>query len=503
MQNTKIIRLLKCFSAKEMREFRKFVSSPFHNNRRILVGFYDILKEYYPDFESVSGKEVYGKLYPGTKYDSAELVRLSSYLFKLARDFLAVSEFNESTFYYDDLLLMSLDNHNADSLFEKEYEHVEKKLNSEKIHNQFFISKGQLEVDLIDFKLRRNKQNEICSNIVRDAEYDIFNLIIKLVLRYCDMLSNKFDYNYDFSNTTAELFISNFNFDEFIRCLRMDEPNYYNFVLCFYYQFKALTEPTNEYYYKMLREYSFRDFEKLSELEMGNRYIRLFRYCITQLRRGNLKFLQDCFEFHKEALEKQLYGGNLSGGRIYPVFFRNFVVYGIAAKEYDYIERFIGEYGAKLKEEYRKDMVSVSSALLQFEKKRYDKALESLSSVRYTYPSCQMDMKGIYIKIFYETDDYESLFTLIDSFKHYLKRDKTIWDVIRMQNLSFLNYTNKLAKLKLKINDELYPVQNSIKENMKMDPIQKMWLIEKTEELSTLWELRNRGAITFPRYNNS
>src|SRR5207247_1115606 len=108
---------------------------------------------------------------------------------------------------------------------------------------------------------------------------------------------------------------------------------------------------------------------------------------------------------------------------------------------------------------------------------------ELLSIVKYSYPSCQMDLKTVYLKIFYETADYESLFTLIDSFKHYLNRDKTIRDVIRMQTLSFLNYTGKLAKLKLEMSQDLYDVQNSIKKDLKVDPIQKTWLLEKAAEL--------------------
>src|SRR4030095_11032438 len=219
---------------------------------------------------------------------------------------------------------------------------------------------------------------------------------------------------------------------------------------------------------------------------MQNRYIRLFSYCIAQIRTGNLKFLSDCFDLHKTAYENQLYKGNLSGDFIYPVFFRNFVIYGLAAKEYNYIENFIAQSGSKLKKEYRNDMVNVSNAMIQFEKECYKEVLEFLNEVRYSYPGCQMDTKTLYIKTFYEMEDYESLITQADTFRHFLKRDKTVRDIYREQSISFLNYTIKLAKLKSNINDEIYEIHKSIQEDLKVDPLQKLWLMKKAEELVAL-----------------
>jgi hypothetical protein len=474
--------LLKCFSRTEIREFGKFVCSPFHNNRKIVAIFYDVLKEYYPDFDSVSGEVIYRKVFPGKKFNQNELVRLSSYLFKLGRDYLAVSWGREGSFYFEKQLLESLDDHNADFFFEKEFENVQKTLNSYKMNNQYFLLKVMMELMKINFKLKKNKQKDICENVIKNIEYGIFQLIIDLTIRYGDMLTNKSRYNYNFNNTTAELFIENFNFDRFIKNLKIEETRYYNYILYYYYHFKAYTNSGNKYY-KMMVEYTFRDYEKLTEQERVNRYIGLFSYCIEMISRGNLKFVRNCFEFHKEAFENKLFKGHLTTDFIYPVFFRNFVIYGIAAKEYDYIENFVAQNGIRLQEEYRNDMVNVSNAMLQFEKKGYAKAIELLSKVKFSYPKSQMDTKSIYIKTFYETDDYESLFTSIDSFKHYLKRDETIRDVIREQMLSFLSYTNKLAKQKLKNTEEIYRLQKIIKQDLKVDPIQKIWLIEKTEEL--------------------
>jgi RNA binding exosome subunit len=102
------------------------------------------------------------------------------------------------------------------------------------------------------------------------------------------------------------------------------------------------------------------------------------------------------------------------------------------------------------------------------------------------YPGCQRDTKTIYIKTFYETEDYESLVTQVDAFRHFLKRDKTIRDIYKDQITGFLNYTTKFAKLKLNINDEIYELHKIIREDLKVDPLQKLWLMEKAQEISAL-----------------
>ena len=45
-----IIQLLSIFSKEEMKEFEKFVKSPFHNNRAEVTRFFDSIKKFYPDF---------------------------------------------------------------------------------------------------------------------------------------------------------------------------------------------------------------------------------------------------------------------------------------------------------------------------------------------------------------------------------------------------------------------------------------------------------------------
>ena len=211
MKNTNLIQLLKCFSKEEVREFGKFVKSPFFNNRKDVSKYYDILKKYHPGFNDdiISNEKIFKELYPGIKYDANDIVRLNSYLFNLGKDFLVISGVRDDEYTYKYMLLTSLDAHRADNLFEKEFQKTDDFLSGEMLHNDFFLKKSQIETLKTNFYLIRNNQKAICENVINKSVYNIYNFIIGLSVSFHDMFANKYTYNFDYTDTTPGLFIKN------------------------------------------------------------------------------------------------------------------------------------------------------------------------------------------------------------------------------------------------------------------------------------------------------
>jgi hypothetical protein len=224
----------------------------------------------------------------------------------------------------------------------------------------------------------------------------------------------------------------------------------------------------NENHYLKLKEYSFKDFEKLDDHERDNRYTVLSNYCSTKISEGNSKFLREGFELLKNVLEKEQYRFFYKGGFVRLADFREFVIYCIALKRYDEVERVIAEYGTMLEEDIRNDAIGISKAELYFARREYDK----------------LDVKYIYAKVFYEKGNYDMLNSLLDTFKHYIKSEKFIPEIVKENHTKFLNYTSRLAKMKSTgMQDGLYALKNEISENKNMHFTYKLWLLEKAEEL--------------------
>lgn len=96
MKNTKLIQILKIFSKEEIKEFEKFIASPYFSRGRDLKPFYKILKSYHPDFKSsnFNYERVFEKLYPKEKYNKSgadNILRVLSYeLTRLTEEFITI-----------------------------------------------------------------------------------------------------------------------------------------------------------------------------------------------------------------------------------------------------------------------------------------------------------------------------------------------------------------------------------------------------------------------------
>ena len=489
MNNSKVTQLLRSFTKQELREFGKFVKSPFHNNRKDVIKFYEALKNYHPDFKSteLTKENIFKKLYPSRKFEQNAIILLSSYLFNLGREFLSISDFKENKFLFKYHYVKSLDKHNADNLFESEYKNTENFLKDENLDTEYFRRKGLLELLKINFNLKRNRQEKTCQNSIVYGDNSIYSFIISFAETYHGLLANKTSFNYDFEDSAIEIFIKNFDFEGFVKDLESKKFENFNYVLYYCYLFLSNRHPGNTIYFSKLKDYSFKDFERLSQTEKSSLFYYLIDYCIYKMEMGEDTFLRESFNLYSEALEKQIFqtGNDKDIGLM---FFRNFVTIGLAAKENDYIERFINEYGDKIKGAVKNEVLELSYAMLYYEKKEFDKALECLSRISNAIPLFRLATKYILLKIYYDTGQYESFFSLIDTYRHYLKNDKIIPEHTVEAHTILLNYASRLTKLKSAGNEEdLFILKKEINENMSLDFRHRFWLLEKATEL----ELKN------------
>jgi hypothetical protein len=104
MQKTKLIALLKTFTKQEMKDFEKFISSPYFSPGRNLKPLFNVLKKYYPEFNSpnLTHEKIYRKLYPGKKYEKKKsehvLQVLVSEMMSLAEKFVVYDGFESGKF---------------------------------------------------------------------------------------------------------------------------------------------------------------------------------------------------------------------------------------------------------------------------------------------------------------------------------------------------------------------------------------------------------------------
>lgn len=491
MKQTNIIQLLKCLSKEEIREFGKFVNSSFHNNRKDVIRFFDLIKAYYPSFDEkyMNNKTLFGQLYPDRSYKEDVTMRLSSHLYNLGKDYLTIRNLRNDKYFSKYHLLKSLDEHKADEIFEREFKNSEDSLNNEKLDDNLLIRKTLLHEINTGFQMNRSANRENMfkwSQALPQSGEDWINcFIVKLIVGYSNMKSVEESFGNKYNNTTAYRFVETVRVKEFLEHPEAKNSKSYNYLLFYYYWLMSIYEPENEIHYTHLKEQLLTHTEELSNSEIWSYFSYLSYYCMKKFKKGSLKFVNELFDLYKFELESHLPLEQFGGS--FETFFMNFVITGLYAKEYDYIEKFISEYGRKLGEESGQDVLWLTQAMLNVVRKEYIRALDCLRNVKTSFLFSRISLKTLYVEIYYEMNEYESFFSQVDAFKHFVNNSKDLTDVMKQYLQIFLNYASKLAKMKNSGNiDDLSLIGTEIRENRDLHIMHKPWLMEKAEELGKM-----------------
>ena len=65
MNNSALIMVISTFDKNEIRDFTRFVNSPFFNGRKETKLFWGVVKKFYPDFsgKNFNAEFIFGKIY--------------------------------------------------------------------------------------------------------------------------------------------------------------------------------------------------------------------------------------------------------------------------------------------------------------------------------------------------------------------------------------------------------------------------------------------------------
>ncbi len=94
IQTSKLIQLLEALSPLELKRFKKFLASPFHNSNVLLVQLYSLLKKFHPTYDNpqLTREKLYSKLFGNKIYQQKRINDLMYDLRLLVEDFLIVSD---------------------------------------------------------------------------------------------------------------------------------------------------------------------------------------------------------------------------------------------------------------------------------------------------------------------------------------------------------------------------------------------------------------------------
>ncbi len=480
MYNNRLIQLLSTFSKKEMTRFWEFTHSPYFNKHEGVRCLVDYFQKIYPKFTSKNCERnyIHKKLFPKQTHNQKELALLFTYSLRLLEQFLSIEAYKKSSGVQKINTLSALRQKQQYTHYERILQQLEAYLASipEK-DNRFYHLQYQLAAEVNSYYAHRSL-HQVDGSIQRKQDnLDAFYLSQKLK-DACEMQMR--------SNILKVQYSSNL-LDIIIQEIERDEPQYHSFpaILVYYRIYQMLVREEDLFYqavYPILEEHQ----HVFTKEELGDIYNYLQHFCLNQYNKGTASYLEEIFRLYKIQLKNDLL---LENEILSEWHYKNIVTTAVRLGETAWVYSFIETYKTKLHPDSKTNAYSFNLASYYYSIGSYDEVLELLLKVEYTDNRYTQGVKALLLRTYYDLGEEEALFSLIDSFRQYILRDKNSSDGRKEGFFNLLRFTKRAFQIKMNL-----PYQNKEKSSVAFQKLQKnitssttifnrSWLLEKMMEI--------------------
>lgn len=469
MTESKLIYLLKTFKKVEWRRFREFLASPYFNKRTDLIDFFGYIQSIAPDFsEKKLAKEViFKKLYPNQLYEDKQMRYLMNYTLKAAEEFLGQQKL-ESTTLKDSYILEELVDRKLEKHSKKYFEKIAGNQNhvQEKSSDYYFSKYLLADIANKHFNKQDLRKDDGSLKIATD-NLDLFYLVNKLKYS-CEMLNRQKLFTTKYNLTLTNI-LHNYLEEQNLE----KEP-----IIAIYSQIFQLSarEDTGENF-EILKGLIEKYNSIIPPTEKQHIYSYAINYCGRQIKYNhNIRYYaNECLNLYLEGIKQEFF---FVSGYLSPWNFKNVVKLGFNLKKYDWTEQFIQDYYKKLAPEFQDDALHYNLADLAYRKENYKEAQYHLLLVEYSDVFYTLGAKTMLLKIYYENDEIESMFSLIASFSIYIRRNKKISNNFRE---TYLNFTMLLHQIVRATKDKIPKVIEKINQTELVT--NRNWLLKICEQV--------------------
>jgi hypothetical protein len=454
LKNYKVFRLLNSLSTEEFKEFEHFLKIKLNPGNR-LFSLFIFIKKYYPEFNKdlFSNECVFSHLYGNEVYNDKKMRDCYSDLVNIIEEFMVNKEVIDNLNSRNLMLLRQLKKRKLHDDVNK-YLHFELKENKKELpddeyaylHKYLMLNELDRE---FDEESKVGVSKKYFDQYIIKSNYLIYFTIIGMLKAYIKLfMSNslmKFDYNFKFM-------------DVILNHIKQEIDSYKHVKLIgVYYEILSImkSERTSDNYY-MLRNLLDNNKRIIEPFFWRELYIELFNYCKYLQHKDVKPFAVETFELMNKMLKDGLF---YDENKTMPEQnYRTLIAIGLRLGKMDWTKEFINMYKDYLIPEIKEDSFNYNMAAFYYmmaknvqhnEKQAlYDTALSHLGKVTTDELYYYSGVRILYLKIYIETDELNYADSIIDNFKHYLKKNKLISEDLYNDAINFVVSCDKIIKLK-------------------------------------------------------
>ncbi len=470
MEKSNLVSIFRVLEKKEVRELRKWLNSPAHNQRQDVSDLYEYLMagQHLFSEKQLEKERVFQAVYPDKTYSDAEMRQVMHFLLKAVENFLVYNELLRDEVRAQTMLAKVYRQRKLPKQFQKTLDGGWATLRQQPHRNhQHFENEYLLQYE--QFNHLSTLGRTVPLNLQELSDSNDISFIINKLQVGCIMLSHQKVFK---TNYTLGLLEPSLAYVDKHPTL-LENPA----IAIYYYTFKASTDSTKEEYFHALKERIklHGDFFPLPEIR--SIYLFAINYCIGKMNRGEFHYVREAFDLYKQGLSKDIF---LENGQLSRFTFTNIVPIGLQLKEFDWVRSFIEKYQHFLDEKHRESFVQFSMAQLNFETKNYKEAMQLISRFDYDDILIMLVAKTMLLKMYYELDEFSALDSLIGSMKTYLQRKK-VMGYHKDNYKNIIQYTHKMLKMAHYDKEQIQKLKQEIEATNPLT--ERKWLLAQLDKL--------------------
>ncbi len=469
MQNSQLIVILKTFSKKDLRELKKWLDSPAHNQREDVVLLFEYLTDgsHLENEKYLKKEKVFCKIFPKEPYDDARLRQTMHFLLKAIEEYFIWQELQEDTVQTRIALARMYRKRKLDKAFRKAIRNVQDLQDNHSYRNEQYLRNEYL-LQQERYLYYENKERTTKMNLQEVSDALDSTYMVEKLRQTCLMLAHQAVYKADYDMGLL---------DEAVQYIEKKKLTSIPGITIYYYVYKMIAEKSNPAHFealtKQIKSYS----HLFPKGEMQGIYVHAINYCIGRINSGQQEYFRKVFELYRQGIENSVL---IENDIIDPYTFRNVISSGIKLREFEWLDHFIHNYKDYLEEQHRENSFLFNLARLRFEQRDYDSAMRLLAQTDFDDILIQLSAKVMLLKMYYELDEIDAMESLLESMRAYLQRKK----IMGYGRINFQNFIRYSAKL-LRINPYNEDQKNKLRQEIATaDRVaERDWLLQQLDAL--------------------
>ncbi len=472
MEKTLVWQAIEALNPLERKHLGQWIRSEYHNRKPELVHLYQCITEGIKQAKPLEKEAVTVVIYPKKDPftpqkdpDSAIRLLLSELLGQVEL-FLAHRNYLSNGAHIDLLAAATYRQKGLDKHFQQSLNAAEKKWEQQSYrHSEYFEAKAAIAYEKYQFLSAGRRTTPLNLQEVSDNT-DLAFMATKL-RQACFALTHQtvYNVNYDLGLLSPTLSY----IESCPELLSIPAIGLYYFC----YQF--LRDQTSEEIFQIFKSQLITHRTRFPDDEMRSLHLLALNYCIKRINQTDKPFMKEALDIYKSGLEGDLL---LENGHLSPFAFNNIVALALRNGEKDWTVQFIEQYNIKLEPRHREANYRLNLARVAYAGQLYNDALMHLQQADYKDLHNNMIARILQMKIFYETDEWETLDAHLQSMQTFIRRQR-IFGYHKTNYLNIVKYTKKL--INQRPNDRVE--QHKLIEKIRNEPFftEREWFLEQLQ----------------------